>query len=200
MGWASLYILYVYINSKVAKNKLVLSSSCINTKCVVTDFIRHYLKLAFCEENCSKSWPNLILSREKWQNRRWAQGFISGKRLRRHSRGPGAGGLFFPWPPKVGGCGWLPNTPPLGSVQRGDTGGETLTALGLGPTLASLVKWCRPQLRLGPWPYSLQEGNWVVTPRPTGFWAGAMNKIQSPMCLLLPQIFTPFPEKLQIRV
>lgn len=28
----------------------MLSSSCINVKCVVTDFIRHYLKLAFCEE------------------------------------------------------------------------------------------------------------------------------------------------------
>lgn len=64
MGWASLYILYVYINSKVAKNKLVLSSSCINIKCVVTDFIRHYLKLAFCEVKCRKSWPNLIPIRE----------------------------------------------------------------------------------------------------------------------------------------
>lgn len=47
MGSAAFYILYVYINSKVAK--VVLSSSCING-IFVTDFTRHSLKLAFCEE------------------------------------------------------------------------------------------------------------------------------------------------------
>lgn len=79
MGWAS-YILYVYINSRVAK--MVLSSSCINIKCVVTDFTRHYLKLAFCEEEYSrKIWPNLINIRENGKIVDEHKGFISGKWL-----------------------------------------------------------------------------------------------------------------------
>lgn len=80
MGWASLYILYVYINSKVAKKKLVLSSSCINIKCVVTDFIRHYLKLAFCEgKKTVERWPNLTNIRENGWVVDEHKGFISGK-------------------------------------------------------------------------------------------------------------------------
>lgn len=79
MGWTS-YILYVYINSRVAK--MVLSSSCINIKCVVTDFIRHYLKLAFCEEKYSrKIWLNLINTRENGKIIDEHKGFISGKWL-----------------------------------------------------------------------------------------------------------------------
>lgn len=62
--------------------KMVLSSSCINIKCVVTGFIRHYLKLAFCEEKYSrKIWSNLINIRENGKIVDEHKGFISGKRL-----------------------------------------------------------------------------------------------------------------------
>lgn len=138
MGWASLYIFYVYINSKVAK-KMVLSSSCINIKCVVTDFIRHYLKLAFCEEKCRKSWPNLIPIRENGKIVEEHKGFLSGKWLGRHIRG----GLF-PWPPKIEGYGWLPNTPPLSSVQGGDM------SVGRHPRCCSSSDWCQPHETVPP--------------------------------------------------
>lgn len=130
---------------------MVLSSSCINIKCVVTDFIRHYLKLAFCEEKCRKSWPNLIPIRENGKIVEEHKGFLSGKWLGRHIRG----GLFFPWPPKVEGYGWLPNMPPLsreGTRRWGDTPGAAPR-----PTGASLMKRCHPQLRLWPRPYSYRR-------------------------------------------
>lgn len=58
----------------------MLSSSCINIKCVVTDFIRHYLKLAFCEgKKTVERWPNLTNIRENGWVVDEHKGFISGK-------------------------------------------------------------------------------------------------------------------------
>lgn len=57
----------------------MLSSSCINIKCVVTDFIRHYLKFAFCEEKTVERWPNLTNIRENGRIVDEHKGFISGK-------------------------------------------------------------------------------------------------------------------------
>lgn len=85
---------------------MVLSSSCINIKCVVTDFIRHYLKLAFCEEKYSrKIWPNLITIRENDKIVDEHKGFISGKWLgKKYSWGKGS---FFLSPLKVEYCSSL---------------------------------------------------------------------------------------------